>query len=100
LRCPTIPAKTQSDCSSLVLAEKLNAARSQVVGPLVANAFVFWKVARRRDDQSGPHGIKERTGAGLPGMMLSFDDDVAVEIQTGGQERLFRFPAAVRHKQN
>src|SRR5262249_1446488 len=43
---------------------------------------------------------KEGVRARLSGMMLSFNDDVAVRVGTARQQCLFRLDATVRHEQD
>src|SRR6266480_3799404 len=77
---PTFRAKTQRYRAGLVLAKELDLALPQILGPAVANPLVTGEVAGSSNDQARPRSIEERAGAGLSGMMLTFNDDVAVEI--------------------
>ena len=92
--------KPQYCCARLVLAKEFNAAFSQIFRPSVADSLVAREVARRGDDQARPSGVKKSIGAGLSGMMLTFNDDVALKIQMARQQCLFRLDAAVRHEQD
>ena len=100
LRFPAIAAKAQRHSAGLVLAKEFDATRSQLLGPVVADSFVRRELERRSDDQARPHNIEERPGAGISRVMLSFDNDVTVEIQTVGHERALGFYTTVRHEQN
>ena len=90
---PTIAAKAQRHRAGLVLAKEFDAARSQILRPVVADSFDRREIARRGNDQTRPHNIEKRPGAGISRVMLSFDDDVTVEIQTVGQKRALGFYA-------
>ena len=80
--------------------KELDAARSYTFGPFVADSLVLRKIARTGNNQPRPDSVEKRVGAGLPGMVLPLNDNVAVQIQAVRQERAFGFKATVGHEQN
>ena len=100
LRFPTVLTKTQCHCARIILTKEFNAAFPEVLHPGVADSLVAGKVLRSGNDQARPRGVEECVGAGFSRVMLSLDDDVALQIQTARQQRLFRLDAGVRHEQD
>lgn len=82
LRFPTVLTKAQCYGARFILAKEFNAAFPYVLHPGVADSLVAGEVPRSGDDQARPRGVEERIRAGFSGMMLPFDDDIALEIQT------------------
>jgi hypothetical protein len=74
-------AKPQGYRASLVLAKEFDAVRSYKLCPFIADSFVFGKIARGGNNQPRPNSIEKRVGAGAPGMVLAFNDNVTVQIQ-------------------
>jgi len=93
-------AKPQYYCASLVLAKEFDAVRSYSLYPVIADSFVFGKIARGGNNQLRPNSIEKRVGARTPGMVLAFNDNVTVQIQAVSQQRALGFKAAVGHEQN
>src|SRR4030095_6635166 len=100
LRFPVVLTKAQCHCASLILPNEFNTAFPYVLHPGVADPLVAGEIPRSGDDQTWPRGVEERVRAGFSGMMLTFDDDIALEIQTARQQCLLRFDATVRHAQD
>src|SRR5260370_27669204 len=82
LRFPTVLTKTQCHCARIILTKEFNAAFPEVLHPCVADSLVAGEVLRSGNDQTRPCGLEECIGTGFSRMMLSLDDDVALQLHT------------------
>src|SRR4029077_12580048 len=72
----------------------------QLFAPFVTHSFVGREIARGRDDQLRTNRLQEFSRARYSGMMLSFDNDVATQVEFRRQQGCFGGKTTVRHEKN
>jgi len=79
-RLPLIRSKIQLHGSRFVLTKKFDTLGVHLFCPFIRNPFRRRKISRCCYDQSRLHGAQKRIKSGTAGVVLTFDENVAMKI--------------------